>query len=151
MLDPDSAAKWGEWRACVYGEGIRNEDSGNALLEYASGVQVSYTQNFFARNKAARRGARLYGYRGSVEFDWYTNTIKVMRHDRGKDELIDLTGAEEHFGGDAELCKDFLAALKTRTVSRTPLTTGINSALTCLWARESAERRVFCDVVMPTE
>jgi len=150
FLSPESAAKWGEWRACLYSQDIRNEDSGNAILEYASGVQASYTQNFFARGKTARRGARLYGYRGTVEFDWYTNKISIMRHDRKPDETIDLSGAEEHFGGDAELCKDFLAALKTGAASRTPLATGINSALTCLWARASAAQRKFYDVVMPS-
>jgi predicted dehydrogenase len=149
MLPPKSAASWGEWRACLYSQGIKNEDSGNAIIEYHSGVQASYTQNFFARGKAARRGARLFGYRGTIEFDWYTNKISIMRHDRKPDETIDLSGAEEHFGGDAELCKDFLAALKTGAASRTPLATGINSALTCLWARESANQRKFFDVVMP--
>lgn len=149
MLDPKGLETWQDWRMCVYGEGIKNEDSGNALLEYHSGVQASYTQNFFARGKAGRRGARLYGYRGSVEFDWYLNTIRIMPHDHRPEETIDLTGAEEHFGGDAELCKDFLSALKTGAAGRSPLAAGINSALTCLWARESANQRQFFDVVMP--
>ena len=149
MLDQDSKQKWKDHRMCLYAAEIRNEDSGNALLEFASGVQASYTQNFFARGKAARRGARLYGYRGTIEFDWYTNKISIMRHDRKPDEVLDFSGAEEHFGGDAELCKDFLAAVRARTPTRTPLATGITSALACLWARESASRRTFCDIVMP--
>ncbi len=150
MVNPEGLEKWKDWRMCLYAAEIRNEDSGNAILEYHSGVQASYTQNFFARGKAARRGARLFGYRGTIEFDWYTNKISIMRHDRRPDETIDLSGAEEHFGGDAELCKDFLAALRTGAASRAPLAAGINSALTCLWARESANQRKFFDVVMPS-
>jgi hypothetical protein len=62
---------------------------------------------------------------------------------------MDLGADEAHFGGDAELCADFLRAMKDRAPSRAPLAAGIASALACLWARESADRRVFCEVRMP--
>jgi hypothetical protein len=54
-----------------------------------------------------------------------------------------------HFGGDRELLLDWLRAMRDGTPSRAPLAAGMESALTCLWARESAESRRFCEVVWP--
>jgi predicted dehydrogenase len=138
-----------EHKMCLFSEGIENEDLGNCLIEYENGAQVSYTQNFFARYEAARRGARLYGYKGTIFFDWYKNRIQIFRHTSPVIETIDFTGNMPHFGGDRELCYDFLMAMKEHRPSRSPISAGILSALTCLWARESAETRKFCEVKMP--
>ena len=54
-----------------------------------------------------------------------------------------------HFGGDRELSFDFLMAMRDRRPSRSPIAAGILSALTCLWARESANNRQGYEVVMP--
>ncbi|MEK7767596.1 MAG: Gfo/Idh/MocA family oxidoreductase, partial [bacterium] len=43
MLTPSGRKAWKNWRKCLYSAAIRNEDSGNAILEYANGVQASYT------------------------------------------------------------------------------------------------------------
>ena len=136
-------------RKCMFSEGIKNEDMGNCLVEYENGAQTSYTQNFFARGQAARRGARLYGYKGTIQFDWYQNQVKVFRHHSPGVETIDFSGGMSHFGGDRELCYDFVMAMKDGRATRTPIEAGITSALTCLWARESAEKRKFCAVKMP--
>jgi hypothetical protein len=40
-------------------------------------------------------------------------------------------------------------AMRERRPSRSPIAAGILSALTCLWARESANTRRFCEVKMP--
>lgn len=134
---------------CVFSKGFEIEDMGSCLLEYASGAQVSYTQNFFTRYLAAQRGARLYGYKGTIEFDWYRNQVKVFSHRSPTVETIDFSGNMPHFGGDRELCYDFLMAMRDSTPSRSPLDAGILSALTCLWARESADTRQSCRIVMP--
>lgn len=134
---------------CVFSAGMEIEDIDNCLLEYASGAQVSYTQNVFARYQAERRGARLLGYNGTLEFDWYQNQIKVFSHRQPTVETIDFTGDMPHFGGDRELCYDWLMALRDRAPSRSPIGAGILSALTCLWARESAQTRQFYEVKMP--
>lgn len=136
-------------RMCLFAEGIRNQDLGNVLIEYTGGAQAAYTQNFFARHSAARRGARLYGYRGTIEFDWYENRIRVYSHRTPAVETIEFTGDMPHFGGDRELRLDLLRAMRDGMPSRSPLSAGILSALTCLWIRESAETRRFCDVTMP--
>lgn len=134
---------------CVFSREIRNEDSGNVLLEYANGMQASYTQNFFARHKTARRGARLYGFKGSIEFDWYENRIHLYSHRQPTATTIDFAGNMPHWGGDRELGYDFLLAMQEHRPSRSPLSAGITSALTCLRARESAETRQFCRVALP--
>jgi len=136
-------------RMCLYSKDIRNEDIDNVIIEYENGVQTSYTQNVFARNAAGRRGARFYGYKGTIFFDWYENVIKVFKHQTPAVETITFTGDMPHFGGDRELCYDFIMAMRDGKPSRSPIEAGIESALTCLWARESAETRRFVDVVMP--
>ncbi len=142
-VDKDSS------RLCLFSKGIRNEDISSVLIEYESGAQCSYTQNVFARFNAARRGARLYGYKGTIHFDWYENAIHVYKHQSPVTDTIRPTGDMSHFGGDRELCLDFLRAMRDGTPSRSPMSAGILSALTCLWARESAETKQYCDVVMP--
>ncbi len=134
---------------CVFSEGFELQDMGSCLIEYENGVQASYTQNFFTRYEAAQRGARLYGYKGTIEFDWYQNQIKVFSHTSPVVETIDFTGNMPHFGGDRELCYDFLMAMRDRQPSRSPLAAGILSALTCLWARESANTHQVCEVKWP--
>lgn len=141
---------WDPERMCSFSKGVRNQDLGNCIIEYEDGAQASYTQNFFARFDAARRGARLYGYQGTVHFDWYENVVRVHKHRSPTTETIEFGSGMSHFGGDRELCLDFLRAMREGTPSRSPLSAGILSALTCLWARESAETRRFCDIVMPS-
>jgi predicted dehydrogenase len=134
---------------CVFSEGFQIEDIDNCLLEYESGAQVSYTQNVFARYKAERRGARLLGYKGALEFDWYKNQIQIFSHTQPTVETIDFTGDMPHFGGDGELCLEWLWAMRDHRPSRSPIAAGILSALTCLWARESAQTHQFCEVKLP--
>ncbi|MCM8814772.1 MAG: Gfo/Idh/MocA family oxidoreductase [Candidatus Omnitrophica bacterium] len=141
---------WNNWQKCMFSKDIKNEDSGNALIELDNGVQVSYSQNFFVRNQAVgRRGARLYGYKGTIDFDWYRKTIIVYDHIMPTTETIEFGGDLPHFGGDRELAYDFLLAMKEKRPSRSPIEAGIISALTCLWARESAEKKKFFEVKMP--
>ncbi len=126
---------------CVFSEGIEIEDINNCLIEYEGGAQVSYTQNVFARYQAQRRGARLLGYNGTVEFDWYQNQIKLYSHRQPTVQTIDFAGDMPHFGGDRELCWDWLLAMRDGKPSRSPMSAGIQSALTCLWAKRAAEER----------
>jgi len=141
-------AREDDW--CVFSQDIKSEDSGNAIIEYKNGVQASYTQNFFARHDAARRGARLYGPKGTIEFDWYKNCIKIFSHRTPSTSNINFNFPNnEHFCGDRELCFDFLMAMKDKRPPRSSLRDGIVSVLTCLWARNAAEKRQFCEVKMP--
>ena len=133
---------------CLFSESIKNEDSGNAILEFESGAQASYSQNFFARGKSGARGARFFGYKGTIEFDWYTGEVKVFEHHSLRSDTIRFEAGGGHFGGDTELCYDFLQIVQGKGNSRSPIEAGIMSALTCVKARESEAERKFCEVVM---
>lgn len=134
---------------CLFSKGIVNQDMGNCIITYKNGAQASYSQNFFARHNAARRGARLIGYKGTIEFDWYKNEIQLYSHVSPTVDTMRFGGQMPHFGGDRELCLDFLRAMRDGQASRSPMSAGILSALTCLWARESSETQTFCRIEMP--
>ena len=78
------------WQYCCYAEDTGNEDSGSALFRYESGMHMSYSQNFFIRRGAAARGARFMGYKGTVDFDFYTGLVKVYMHHTARVETYDL-------------------------------------------------------------
>src|SRR5690606_25791648 len=65
---------------CCFATDTGNEDSGSAIIEYETGMHASYTQNFFARNQAGTRKFRFLGYKGTMEFDYYTKKIQVFMH-----------------------------------------------------------------------
>lgn len=131
---------------CCFARDTGNHDSGSALVTYDNGMHVVYTQNFIARNKAAKRGARFIGYYGTVEFDFPTAAITVYEHMTGKVERIDMSGDHgQHFGGDRRLAEAFLDVLEGKP-SRSTLAEGILSVAMCLAARESADSRCMVDV-----
>lgn len=133
---------------CSFAVDTGNEDSGSVIVRYESGMHAVYSQNFFARKKAARRGARLYGYYGTVEFNFATDEIKIFDHMSDKETIIKVnTPPEGHNGGDTELCRNFIQLINGKTeVSVAPLSTGIISAKTCLAATKSSEEEVFCEI-----
>jgi len=148
VLDNDWIAP--ERRQCAFAIDTGNEDSGSALIRYESGMHVSYSQNFVARKKAARRGATLIGYHGTLEFDWFTNTIKVFMHHTNQVETVEVdSAANAHGGGDAILARNFVDVIRDGAMSITPLDTGLMSTLMCLKAKESAESRTFQEIVYP--
>ena len=131
---------------CCFATDTGNHDSGSALVTYDTGIHVVYTQNFVARNRAAKRGARFIGYDGTVEFDFPTAKITVYEHHTGKVEVIDMSGDfGQHFGGDRRLAEAFLRVLRGEK-SPSTLAEGILSVSMCLAARESAEAHRFVDV-----
>lgn len=138
--------------ACVFGADIgtpeegMNEDCSSALVEFASGAQGVYTQVFFSRRDAGTRGATLSGYHGTLSFDWYTNSMKYVRHHRPFTDITSAGAGLSHFGGDGELALDFAGLVKGTRPSRTPIEIGIQSVYACLAAKESSEKRRFINV-----
>jgi predicted dehydrogenase len=128
---------------CSFAVDTGNEDSGSALIRYESGMHINYTQNFFARKKAASRGARLLGYKGTLEFDFYTNQVNVFMHHTPRVEKYELDPDALHFGGDAVLARNFINVMKGKETSSSTMESGLLSALVCLKARESAQTRTF--------
>lgn len=132
---------------CCFAEDTGNEDSGSALIKYETGLHVSYSQNFFARKGAAARGARLLGYKGALEFDWYKDELKVFMHDSPRIETYKMDSAGmSHGGGDNALAYNFIKVMQGREKSIAPIEAGLLSALLCLKARESAENNTFQDI-----
>ncbi|RKP48873.1 gfo/Idh/MocA family oxidoreductase [Cohnella endophytica] len=131
------------WTHCSFAQDTGNEDSGSALIQYESGMHVSYSQNFFARNKAASRGARFLGYKGTVEFDFYTGTVKVFMHHTSRVETYVIDAEEDHFGGDRALARNVVELMQGQGTSVSSLDDGLLSALLCLKARESAQSGTF--------
>jgi predicted dehydrogenase len=127
---------------CCFAVDTGNEDSGSALIRYATGMHVSYSQNFFARRGAAARGVRLLGYRGTLALDFYTGTVRVDMHHAARVETHDLGTSGAHFGGDEALVDNFVQVMRGQE-SRYPLEAGVGSALLCLCARESALTGTF--------
>jgi predicted dehydrogenase len=100
---------------CAFAVDTGNEDSGTAIIRYESGMHVSYSQNFFARRAAAARGARFLGFKGTLEFDFYTSELKVYMHHTSRVETYDInTSNMVHSGGDTELAKNFIQLMDHR-------------------------------------
>lgn len=146
-LRGDAGGMAGAWEKndhlCAYSSEIKNEDSGSALIKYDDGTLVSYSQNFISRKAAGKRGATIVGYSGTVEFDWYTEKVKVMDHHRNRVDEITSKAAGGHMGGDTRLVQMFSDVIHRRGKSQSDLRAGLLSASMCLSARESSEKGTF--------
>lgn len=132
---------------CGFAVDTGNEDSGSALIQYESGMHVCYSQNFFARKTAGKRGATLFGYKGTLEFDWYTDEIKVHMHHQPRTETIKMnTAGASHGGGDTVLADSFIRVIRGERKSVAPLDAGLLSVLMCLKAKESAATKTFQEI-----
>ena len=123
-----------------------NEDCSSTVVEFASGAHGVYTQVFFSRRDAAARGAIISGYMGTINFDWYTNELKRVRHHAPFSTSEHAGAGASHFGGDLELAYNFIAVVQGKSSSHTPLETGLQSVYTCLAARQSSTRKNFVKV-----
>ena len=131
---------------CAFAKDTGNEDSGSVIVEYDSGLHMVYTQNFVARNDAGKRGCRIIGYKGTVEFDFLTGKVTFYSHEERRKEEITFNSTEGHFGGDAVLVNSFISVMKGEGDSIATLNEGIRSAELCLAAKKSSEERVFVDI-----
>ena len=122
---------------CMFGDRIANQDAGSALIMYDSGVHTSYTQNFVTR-RAGRRGAIITGYGATLQFDWYTERMKVTDHHTGRVDDVHCPSQGSHGGGDGVLTRNFAQMMRGEAVSAAPLDAGLLSAAMCLAAREAA-------------
>ncbi len=140
----DAESWWdGRWQ-CSFAVDTGNHDAATAILQYESGAHMVYTQNFYARRGAAKRGATLLGYKGTVSFDWYTDEVVVHHHHNARVERhkLESTGGGHH-GGDKRLANDFLAILNGTGPSRATLADGLLSAQICLMAKRSCTTSQF--------
>ncbi len=139
----------GPW--CCFASDTGNEDAGAVLVRYEDGTFLSYAQNFYARKGAARRGVRLYGYDGTLGFDWYRDEVRVWMHSSTRTEVHKVdSAAMAHSGGDFRLAENFVRLVRDPSAaSAAPLAAGVRSALLCLAARESARTKTFMKAGYP--
>lgn len=132
---------------CCFAKDTGNEDSGSALIKYETGMHVSYSQNFFARKGAAARGARLLGYKGTLEFDWFKDELKVFMHNTPRVETYKMDSTQmAHGGGDDALALNFIRVMQGKEKSVAPIDAGLLSVLMCLKAVQSSETDTFQDI-----
>ena len=146
VLKENGQEVFGEY--CCYGVDCNNEDSGSVLIRYESGMHVAYSQNFFIKRGAKKRGARFLGEKGTLEFDWYTNSMIVYPHDVDRVDTYRYDPSmESHFGGDNRLVDSFYNLVTGKTKkSVATLREGLDSALLCLKATESADNHCFVTI-----
>jgi predicted dehydrogenase len=135
--------------ACAFSCSIENQDAGAAMVMYDDATQLSYTQNFVSRRSAARRGARITGYYATLDFDWFTEKIRVTEHHGQAVDDIHVPVVEGHHGGDSVLIKNFLHVIRGQAESKSTLEDGLLSAAMCLTARESAATGSFQKIIIP--
>lgn len=125
---------------CCYAKDVDIEDADSCILEYESGLHAVYTQNFVVRREAGKRGARIIGFLGTLEFDWVSGIITVYHHFEDKTDTYDINAEQvgTHFGGDEVLAESFVSVMEGGE-SVAPLSSGIESARLCLAARRSAD------------
>ncbi len=128
---------------CCFSTATGNQDSGTAIIEYESGMHVVYSQNFFARKGAGKRGARFLGYDGTVEFDWTTGEVKVFMHNRLRSDVIKFDVGGSHGGGDDELVRNFIDIMNGKAVSNSTIDEGILSAHMCLMAEKASKTHTY--------
>lgn len=131
---------------CCFAVDTGNQDSGSVLVQYDNGLHVVYSQNFIVRKSAGKRGARLIGYKGTVEFDWKSATVTVYHHHKNIVETHKFDSTDGHGGGDILLCENFIEVMKGEGKSNSPLSEGILSAELCLAAKKSAEEKIFVNI-----
>jgi predicted dehydrogenase len=136
---------------CAFSKSIRNHDAGSALIGYSDGTHASYSQNFVSRRSAHARGARVTGYEATLEFDWVTQSIRVVEHHGKGVQEIKVSCVEGHNGGDEELVRNFLGVVRGEESSKSTLADGVLSAAMCLAARSSAGTASFRQVRVPGE
>jgi predicted dehydrogenase len=134
----------GQWQ-CSFAVDTGNHDAATTILQYETGMHAVYTQCFYPRRGAAKRGATLVGYKGTLSFDWYTDEVTVHHHHSGRVERhrLESSAGGGHHGGDHELIHDFLGCLYGTSESRATLDDGLLSAQLCLMAKRSCRENAF--------
>jgi predicted dehydrogenase len=127
---------------CSFGSDTKIEDNGSALIEFANGMHAVYSQNFFVRRDAGYRGANIMGHLGTIIFDFYTDTLRLIHHHKKVTATMKISGTG-HGGGDLALVRNFRDIMYKRAKSLSPISAGILSAYMCLKARQAGQEKSF--------
>lgn len=135
--------------ACAFSSSIRHHDAGSAVVMHANGVIAGYAQNLVSRRNAGARGARVTGYLGTLEFNWYSEQLTVIDHHGREVESRKVTVTTGHHGGDHVLARNFIDVIRGVAAPRCTLRDGLVSAAVCAAAQRSEERGTFERVDLP--
>lgn len=128
---------------CCFAKDTGNMDCASTIFTTQSSAIISYSQNFVVKKSAARRGARIIGTQGSVEFDFYTGEIREDRYFSPNTVTHKFNFPDGmHFGGDARLAIDFVNVLNGLP-AKSNLTDGLKSAALCLAAVKADKEGKF--------
>lgn len=131
---------------CAFSNNKNGHDSASALVRYASGIHAVYSQNFYSRKGAQKRGAVIIGYRGTIQFDFYSDQVQVWMHDGRPSATYQFhNNGKPHFGGDQAMAHNFIDIMEGKP-SLAPLETGMLSALMCISAMESCSSHTFVPI-----
>lgn len=132
---------------CCFATDTGNHDTASVIFTMENGALVSYNQNFIAKKSAQRRGCRVIGTQGSVEFDFYTGEIRLDCYRTNQIVTHRITPpAGLHFGGDEALILDFISVMEGGE-GVCGLEDGIRSAQACVSARLADEQNT--SVIIP--
>src|SRR4029079_16258232 len=99
---------------------------------------------FITRKAAGKRGATVTGYSATLEFDWYTEKVRVVDHHySSRVDEISVKAPTGHAGGDTSLGQAFVALIRGKARSPYTLRAGLISSSMCLAARESSATNTF--------
>ncbi len=131
---------------CAFAKDTGNHDSATITMAFPSGFHAVYSQNFVARKGAGQRSMRIIGYDATLYFDFVTSKIEIFHHHKGLVEtlVVDDYGLH-HFGGDKVLAENFVEMMQGKNTTLADLQSGLDSALTCLRAKKSAETHMFVE------
>ncbi len=138
-------AREGTGNMCCFAEDTGNHDSATAIVRYEGGINVVYSQNFVARKKAGKRGARFIGYNGTIEFDFVKKEVCVYWHNEDRCDTYSFGECGSHGGGDERLADDFMNVMGGKA-SNSKLTDGILSVKMCLAAKKSCNDNQFVEM-----
>ena len=131
---------------CCFAADTGNEDVASAIFTCADGLLISYSQNFVVKKNAGRRGARLIGTQGALEFDFYTGRIRVDDYRSPRTATEEYTAPfTQHFGGDEALARAFVELLEGGRPGA-DLSDGLASAAACLAARDADAAGRFVEI-----
>ena len=132
---------------CSFAKDVSTYDSASILVQYESGRHANYVENHVARKNAGGRGGRITGYAGTVDFNWYHNTITVTRHHASTVEKHQIETHAEHSGGDSVLVYDFLKMMHGINDTAVGMDRCMVTNLLAMAAHKSLDEKVFVPVL----
>ena len=124
---------------CCFAVDTGNEDSSSLIMRYPNGRHAVYTQNCLCKKGAAKRGMRFIGTMGTLEFEFFSEKIKIWYHYSNEEQVYSFKETlPSYFGGDTGLVWNYYHTLLGNEKEIATGADGIAATKLALLARESA-------------